>query len=230
MRQGRIVWTSKAMTQREFERRVKGIVDQPRKRKRERREPSNPGRAGAVLKAFLAAACVAALLVLTANGSRYFAFHGSVSSKPVQVTEEQAIARASIVPAPIAATAHHVAHRLHHRRAAAEETSARHALAAGAHRRPVGAVASAAHSGAAAAAAQSGDSSIDEQTQWLRSRIRSAFAPIIGDDAAESTANTVLLHLPMVAGAGVFVVVMLLCLGVAMAMPSRPQQRQSVQV
>lgn len=226
MRGGCIVWKSNPMRQREFERRVKGTVDKPRKRKRERSEESHPGRTRPVLKALLAAACAVALLVITANGSRYFAVHGGVSNQPVQVTEEQALARANVAAAPVAAAVHHVARRVRYRRAAAEEASVHHALAAAAHRHSSDAIASAAHGKAAAAVAQSGEASIDEETQWLQSKIRSAFTPFMGYAAAASAADTVLLHLPVVAGAGVFVVVMLLCLVITMAASPRPHRSQ----
>jgi hypothetical protein len=227
------------MTQREFERRVKGTGVAPRGRVRPER--SHSGRIGTILRAVLAMLCVAALLEFTADGNRYFSFHRDASRQAVQLTEEQAVAQASAAPAAAAPAQHHVLRDAHHRRvAAATQSARRHASAAGAHRHSSGAIASvadhAAHAGAdlgAAAVDASTDaaaSTINSTVAWLHSAITSTIAPLVGNEAAENAADSVAFNLPMVAGAGAFIVVMLLMLGAGMLMSSRANRAQSAEV
>jgi hypothetical protein len=227
------------MTQREFERRVKGVVDQPRRRPS--RERSQPGRFGALLRAALAMLCVAVLLDLTADGSRFFALQHDASQSTAQMTEEQAVAHAVAAAAATASVADHIPHKAHHRRsAAAAHGAVHHASATAARRVSSGAVGGAlAHesrlgakigSAAAGKPSEAAAAAMGGTVAWLQSVINSAFAPLLGREAAAGAADSFVLHLPVVAGAGAFIVVMLLCLGAGTVMSSKANRAQRVEV
>jgi hypothetical protein len=223
------------MTQREFERRVKGVVEQPHGRSR--RERSQPGRFGGLLKATLAMLCVVALLGLTAAGNSYFSLKRGASQQTVQLTEEQAVAQASAAAAATVPVAQHALHTAHLQRVASRaHRSSRHTGATGARRSASAALGSAGNHGAssersigssaAGSSPDAGAATITGTVMSLRSGIRSALAPIFGSDAANSGADIFALNLPTLAAAGAFILVLLLCLGAGTVLSQKANRAQ----
>jgi hypothetical protein len=228
------------MTQREFERRVKGTSEQTRRRVR--RERSQPGRSGALPRAVFATVCVVVVLGLTAGGIHDFSFKRGDSPPTVQqslqLTQQMPAAQAAAPHATLASAAHEVPHPVHLQRVAARaHRSARHSGAAGAPRNSSAAPLAgapdheagsgggvefgAADDGPDGAAARMGAAVI-----WTKSRIRAWCAPLVGANAADSAADSFGANFPMVVAAGSFILVMLLCLGAALAMSGKGSRTQ----
>ncbi len=226
---------SHEMTHREFERRVKGIGKQPRRWTRAER--SHPGRFGPLLRASFAILCVVVLLALTATGTRYFSFKRSATGQTTQLTEQMAVARGVVAPAAVASAAQETPQHAHLQRVASRaHRSPRHAGAAVARRSSSAALASArdhqvrlsgaVESGAAATVPDGSAANLGGTVLWVQSGIRSVFAPVFGSDAADSAAQSFAVNFAMVAAAGAFILVMLLCLGAGMALSSKMNRAQ----
>jgi hypothetical protein len=222
------------MTQREFERRVKGLGKQPHRWSR--RERSQPGRSRALPRATFAILCVGVLLGLTATATHDFSFDSKVSAQTAQLTGNVAVAKAAEAPAVVASAAPDVPHDGQLQRVAAHaHHSARHSGAAlprhtsaalagapGHEARTSGGVDSA----AADAAADGVAAKLGAAVIWAQTSIRSWFTPVVGVSAADTVAESFREDFPLVLAAGAFIVVMLLCLGAGLVMSTKGHREQ----
>jgi hypothetical protein len=226
------------MTQREFERRVKGIGKQPRRWIR--REGSQPGRLRRLLRATFAMLGVAVALGLTASRIHEFPIMRPASQEPAQLTGHPAVARTAAVPAVLASAASETSRHAHFRHVSADtHRSQRHTVSAGARHNSVAAPSSARDQRArnaggiqpvaAVAASDESAQNLGGAIIWIQSVIRSWFSPVFGSGMADSAAQRFAANFAVVAAAGAFLLVLLLVLGAGMALSSKMSREQRVE-